>query len=1188
MSDQKKLNKRLKDLFADLEDGISHLPIPIDDENPLGWTWECDTHGQYIACGPEVEEILGVSANDFLGQPLSTFRLALDSQKHLAAILKKKPYLKEIVLEFIDQDKSNVSVRMQFLNSDNEDGTEIRWHGFTQVIQEEQLSKSPKPPLPIQGISTDNFGSTSFSGLEFSNGVAIENDKFLSVSTPFSAIGAQSLALRQTVVQEPGSNLPAALAVPVELQQQAIGLLEFIDENPNRRWSEEEQRLVEEVAGQLSLALENARLIQQITDRSEELALINRVVSQVAASLDLSESLQVITTELGQAINVQTGFALLDKLGNTLKVVSDYNPDPRFPSSIDMEISVHGNPSSERAIATKKPVIIDDAQSDPSTETIYDSMQELGIYGLAIFPLVIQDEVIGTLGLGIQEKGRSFTQNDIQLAETIISQASSAIQNARLFEQIQARSIQLQTAAEISRAASSILEPNPLILQAVNLIRDRFNLYYAGIFLTDQDGSLTGEEGRWAVLRAGTGEAGRIQVEQAHKLEIGGTSMIGQCVAKSEARISLQTADETQRFINPHLPDTQSEMALPLISRGRVIGAMTIQSVHRGAFTNEDISVLQTMADQVANALQNANLFDQTQARAEELAILNEMSRVLTDIREVDLIVESVFEFTSRLMDTTIFHIALYDEESDELLMPLVSINGERIQTAPRNLGNGLTDHIIRTKQHLLFNDNVIEEMEAIGIEVIPMGEGKDPLSWLGVPLIIGDKGIGAISVQSITTPRLYNEYHQDLLSAISSQVAISLQNANLFAQTQSRAEELNVLNEMSLVLSSQLEIDEIIQTIYKFTSQLMDTSYFFVCLYESEDEIISFPLVVENKIQGEILPMKKSRGLTQHVIDSKKPLLIYENVDQVITELDLDHIVVGEPAKSWLGVPFLIGDEVLGAIATQNANQPRMFNEHHQDLLLSVARQSAIALQNSKLFSQTQEALSETEALLNIASVSSRSLELQSSLKEVLKLVLDTTNFEAGLITILNPKSEQLELIVDQLPEPLLTSINENGFEGTLCELVYLRKEAVVIPDFLDKPPVNVSGLVELGFEGYQGVPLESRGQILGTLCTFKRSAIDTSDSTLSLMQAVGQQVGIAIENANLFEQSQRQLSNISTIQATTADLSAALTLDGVINTLLVHLTSAILADSASVFLLEGEKMARAGVGITVDNRGV
>jgi GAF domain-containing protein len=177
-----------------------------------------------------------------------------------------------------------------------------------------------------------------------------------------------------------------------------------------------------------------------------------------------------------------------------------------------------------------------------------------------------------------------------------------------LLTEAQYRSERLQTAAEVSRAASSILDASQLIETSVNLIRNQFDFYYVGLFLVD-------EAREWAVLRAGTGEAGRIQLKNNHKLKIGGESMIGWCVQNRRARIALDVGQEAVRFQNPHLPDTHSEMALPLVSRDEVIGALTVQSTERGAFSPEDITMLQTMADQLANAIQNARLFENVISR---------------------------------------------------------------------------------------------------------------------------------------------------------------------------------------------------------------------------------------------------------------------------------------------------------------------------------------------------------------------------------------------------------------------------------------------------------------------------------------------------------------------------------------------------------------------------------------------
>jgi len=164
------------------------------------------------------------------------------------------------------------------------------------------------------------------------------------------------------------------------------------------------------------------------------------------------------------------------------------------------------------------------------------------------------------------------------------------------------RTIQLQTAAEVSRAASSILDLNKLLPMVADLICNHFDYYYVGIFLIE-------ESKKWAILSAATGKQGQQMLDTNYRLKVEDSSMIGWCIKHGEARIALDVGEDAVRFKNPLLPLTRSEMALPLITRGEVIGAMTIQSQLPATFTHVDITALQTMADQVANAIQNARLF---------------------------------------------------------------------------------------------------------------------------------------------------------------------------------------------------------------------------------------------------------------------------------------------------------------------------------------------------------------------------------------------------------------------------------------------------------------------------------------------------------------------------------------------------------------------------------------------------
>ena len=182
----------------------------------------------------------------------------------------------------------------------------------------------------------------------------------------------------------------------------------------------------------------------------------------------------------------------------------------------------------------------------------------------------------------------------------------------RLLADLMYRGTQLVAAAEVSKSAITILDPEELISQTVNQIQQRFDFYYVGLFLVN-------EAGKYAVLHAGSGEPGRKMLEAGHRLAAGGRSMIGQCVAQAEARIALDVGQEAVRFNNPLLPETRSEMALPLISRGECIGALTVQSNKEAAFSPGDVAILQMMADQLAIAITNARLYDEIQRYATQL-----------------------------------------------------------------------------------------------------------------------------------------------------------------------------------------------------------------------------------------------------------------------------------------------------------------------------------------------------------------------------------------------------------------------------------------------------------------------------------------------------------------------------------------------------------------------------------------
>jgi len=360
-------------------------------------------------------------------------------------------------------------------------------------------------------------------------------------------------------------------------------------------------------------------------------------------------------------------------------------------------------------------------------------------------------------------------QDEITHFVAFQKQLSAPPQSQTVYER---RSEQLQTAAEVSRATTSMLDITELMEASVNLIRDRFRFYYVGLFLREED---------YAVLKAGTGKAGQIQLAAHHRLKLG-EGMIGWCVAQGEARISLDvgTADVFKK--NPVLPLTQSEMALPLISRGETIGALTIQSELPQAFSDEDITLLQTMGDQLANALQNARLFTtlgQTQqalqARLDEMETLQQFSqRVASTLNITELAQIFATTITNQL---GLDQVAICSYQPQIGLTPLLPLE-------PPHTPTEVEAEALQSQQpHTTEEDNLLT-----------------PLTVRGEPIAL------------LTTSPIPTEQTR-LWQALLSQLALAFDNARRYKASQQSAQRQTDIKEITTKVRATTNIDTILQT---------------------------------------------------------------------------------------------------------------------------------------------------------------------------------------------------------------------------------------------------------------------------------------------------------------------------------------------------------------------------------------
>lgn len=354
----------------------------------------------------------------------------------------------------------------------------------------------------------------------------------------------------------------------------------------------------------------------------------------------------------------------------------------------------------------------------------------------------------------------------------------------------------LNVAAQVSRNISSILDPDELLPRTVDIICDEYGFYYSGIFLIERL-----EDGQdWAVLKAGRGKAGRIMMQHTHKLVVGGRSMVGACTALNEARIALDVGKEAVWFNNPFLPDTRSEMALPLAIGGKVIGALTVQSVDESAFSEEDIASLQAMADQLAVAINNARLHRQNEQflkqasrRAALLQAGAVVSRNITSILDLDELLSSTVDIICEEYGFYYAGIFLVDNTPDadgKIWAVLRAGRGEagnKMMARNHRLeagGNSMIGAAVALNEARISLD-VDEEQVWYQNPLLPRTRSE-----MALPLIIKGKSIGALTVQS-EEEAAFSEEDISSLQIMADQLAVALNNARLLKDLEKANHEL-------------------------------------------------------------------------------------------------------------------------------------------------------------------------------------------------------------------------------------------------------------------------------------------------------------------------------------------------------------------------------------------------------------
>jgi PAS domain S-box-containing protein len=331
-------------------------------------------------------------------------------------------------------------------------------------------------------------------------------------------------------------------------------------------------------------------------------------------------------------------------------------------------------------------------------------------------------------------------------------------EDKRTQEALRRRAVQLRTAAEVARDAAALRSLEDLLNRAVTMVRERFGFYHAGIFLVEGVG-----QDAYAVLRAATGEPGRRMLDRGHRLKVGEEGVVGHVTGVGEPRVALDVGEDAAFFDNPDLPDTRSEVALPLRARDQIIGALDVQSVEPDAFSQEDVEVLQILADQVAVAISNARLFQQAQESLEA-------------------------------------ERRAYGELSLEAWRELVQTRGD--------LGQRYDPYKI------LPADGRWREEMVRAVQETRMVSGQDSSSaTVAVPLKVRDRVIGVLDAHKPAGSGDWTEDELILLQALVEQLGVAVESARLYEGTRRRAAQERLISQVTMSMRGSLDVKRVLET---------------------------------------------------------------------------------------------------------------------------------------------------------------------------------------------------------------------------------------------------------------------------------------------------------------------------------------------------------------------------------------
>ncbi|NPA91196.1 MAG: GAF domain-containing protein [Chloroflexi bacterium] len=736
----------------------------------------------------------------------------------------------------------------------------------------------------------------------------------------------------------------SVIGAPMIWKEEVLGVVEVIHNRPNY-FSRDHQNLLMLLARQAAVALRNARLLEQERKRQMELEALRQASLKVTSSLDLSEILETILDAVMSLVPADDArIFLYDGQELTFGAARQEEDAQEHPFAMPRSEGI-----TYTVAQTGKPIIIPNVNKHPG----YKSWQWSG--AIASFPLKTASRTVGVMNV-VYVTPHDFSEDEIHLLTLFADQAAIAIEHAELFAEKEQHTRNITVLQRILQAlnASPLLEET--FPQVSALLKEYTGAARISLALLN--------EAQRSFTIAATDETFPSQTSPRITMPVDACTASRDILA-GRVHITLDL-EQTEHSVGERrllLAGYRARLNIPLRLKGRVLGSLNLSWKHPLEEPPHYIPLLQQVADALALAVERAQLLRSTQRQAEELASLYKTALVLGSTLELSQLWQKLYEEISQLMHPTSMGVFLHDPATETVEIafvvrddnPVSEYIGRRL---PRD-ECGLTGWVVQHGESLLFRDIYTETLPASPCDMESRGH-----AFLSVPLHAGERVIGAITLQSVHVGA-FREADRRFLEALAAQVAIAAENARAYAAEQRARQESEHLLEAAQALSSTLNLQDVFDRILTELQKVVP--YDSASVQELQDNQLviiggrGFPNLEE--IVGLSFDITKDTNPNRRVVQERRPI-IYRNVMDHFEEFRKEPHAQAN-IHSWLGVPMLYGDELIGII-TLDKREPGFYTPEHARIAQAFATQAAIAIENARLYQHIHSQAQQMQRILD------------------------------------------------------------------------------------------------------------------------------------------------------------------------------------------------------------------------------